>query len=175
MAEYLYTIKYRQTDEILFQGSQGKCTEFLGCDRKYLAKLAKRDRQYNADTKYAKYKVERHVQGEHSLGGSRIKDVVCCDCGVFMENVSAKRKRCPECAYKHDLEQNRNRMRMVRNLKNLPPPIPSNPGREYCEGCVYYRGDFEINKCCNYYLDTGKRRPCPPGRDCTSKRSKNND
>lgn len=33
-----------------------------------------------------------------------------------------------------------------------------------CEGCRYASGAS-----CDYYLITGRRRPCPPGQDCTVK------
>ena len=36
-----------------------------------------------------------------------------------------------------------------------------------CEGCVYFFGDY--SKFCNYIFVKGKRRPCPPGKDCTVK------
>ena len=32
-------------------------------------------------------------------------------------------------------------------------------------GCYYYGG-----WCCDYMLMTGRRRPCPPGAECTVKR-----
>lgn len=35
-----------------------------------------------------------------------------------------------------------------------------------CEGCIYFGGRWETVKCCNYFLITGKRRPCPVGKDC---------
>ena len=38
-----------------------------------------------------------------------------------------------------------------------------------CKGCVYcssIAGD-SYYLICNYFLMTDKRRPCPPGRDCT--------
>ena len=38
---------------------------------------------------------------------------------------------------------------------------------EYCDKCVYYLGWGSGTKMCNYYLMTGKRRPCDPGTGCT--------
>lgn len=32
-----------------------------------------------------------------------------------------------------------------------------------CNGCYYYGGKAETVKCCNYYLITGRRRPCEAG------------
>ena len=36
-----------------------------------------------------------------------------------------------------------------------------------CRGCFYCGGKTEYVKCCNYYLITGKRRPCEAGDGCT--------
>ena len=36
-----------------------------------------------------------------------------------------------------------------------------------CKGCFFFGGKAESVKCCNYYLITGKRRPCEPGEGCT--------
>lgn len=37
----------------------------------------------------------------------------------------------------------------------------------YCQKCIYYVvASYEV-LCCNYYLITGKRRPCDPGTGCT--------
>ena len=41
-----------------------------------------------------------------------------------------------------------------------------------CEGCYFYGGRWETAKCCNYFLITGKRRPCPPGKDCIVRKGK---
>ena len=42
-------------------------------------------------------------------------------------------------------------------------------GREYCRGCVHFRGHTSFDRCCNYIFDTQHRRPCPPGEGCTVK------
>ena len=42
--------------------------------------------------------------------------------------------------------------------------------KKYCDNCVYSSGITGLNmRCCNYYLATGQRRPCPPGKGCTVK------
>lgn len=40
----------------------------------------------------------------------------------------------------------------------------------YCKGCIYRGGQSGLIKCCNYYLITNKRRPCPAGDGCTVRR-----
>ena len=35
-----------------------------------------------------------------------------------------------------------------------------------CQGCYYFGGRWKYSQCCNYYLITNKRRPCPPGDLC---------
>lgn len=42
------------------------------------------------------------------------------------------------------------------------------PGSDHpCEGCVHFYGAYRYNRCCNYLFDTGNRRPCPAGEECT--------
>lgn len=36
-----------------------------------------------------------------------------------------------------------------------------------CKGCIYH------SNVCNYLFDTGHRRPCPPGKACTVKTTRN--
>lgn len=45
-------------------------------------------------------------------------------------------------------------------------------GRKYCVGCGYFYGYYEGSRCCNYIFVRGEKRPCPPGKDCTERRSK---
>ena len=39
---YDYTIRDRQTNKVLFEGSSGQCAEFLGCSRQTVAVMAER-------------------------------------------------------------------------------------------------------------------------------------
>ena len=42
--------------------------------------------------------------------------------------------------------------------------------KSYCDNCVYSGAITGLSvRCCNYFLATGKRRPCPPGEGCTVK------
>lgn len=42
--------------------------------------------------------------------------------------------------------------------------------RHYCDNCVYSGVLTGIpTRCCNYFLVTNQRRPCPPGEGCTVK------
>ena len=40
----------------------------------------------------------------------------------------------------------------------------------HCCNCYYYQGGSELDLCCCYILLNGKKRPCPPGKDCTVKK-----
>lgn len=166
----LYIVKDIQTDEILCQGSARDCAGFLGCKANYVRVLATKQPEYSVKTKYSGYSVERFPDGEVKRGGAHRKDVVCCDCGVLMKNAAAHAKRCPACKRKHDLERKRQRMREIRNSMDRTPIV--NEHKDGCEGCAYYFGDYEANKCCNYIFIERKRRPCPPGKDCTVKTKK---
>ena len=169
MAGYLFTVKDRQTDEILCQGSAQECADFIGCKNSYIRDLTRKQPEYKINHKYSAYKVERQVVGEVKRGGAHKKDVICCDCGVLMVNACVLRKRCPECQKKHETDARRERMRRMRETGLVASPKIQNENNNYCEGCKHFRGEFVINQCCNYLFDTGKRRPCPPGKDCTVK------
>ena len=38
--------------------------------------------------------------------------------------------------------------------------------KHICDGCDYFGGYNRFSACCNYFLITGKRRPCPTGKEC---------
>ena len=90
MAGYLFTVKDRQTDEILCQGSAQECADFIGCKNSYIRDLTRKQPEYKINHKYSAYKVERQVVGEIKRGGAHKKDVICCDCGVLMVNACVK-------------------------------------------------------------------------------------
>ena len=56
---------------------------------------------------------------------------------------------------------------------HLPNPAAGTDRRhkgekaEPCKGCFYYGGKAKSVKCCNYFLITGRRRPCETGDVCT--------
>lgn len=39
----------------------------------------------------------------------------------------------------------------------------------HCKGCIYLGCVGGGMGCCNYIFIEGKRRPCPPGKECTVK------
>ena len=170
MDTYIYTVKDRETGEILFRGDADACAEFVGCPSHNIPALATRPPEYKRKSRYSMYLVERHSDGNPTRGGERRKDIKCCDCGVLMKNVGANRRRCPECSYNYSLVKNREYMRNLLGIKSPLAPI-HNPNSKYCEGCIYFQGDSM--RCCNYIFIVGNRRPCPPGKDCTVKRYQN--
>ena len=84
------------------------------------------------------------IQRWQSAGWRKSMDNRCVCCG---EIIPEGRQVCPACEEK-------------------PAKKVSN---EFCLDCIYFQGEFEINRCCMYYLTTDKRRPCPPGDGCTVK------
>lgn len=176
MAAYIYTVKDRQTDEILFKGYQRECGDIIGCDPKYIRVLSEKERQSKASTKYSKFKVERQwdERAANVHGGKRIRDMVCRDCGILMKDASAKRQRCPECAAKWAVEHNRIQMRQRRNQEktiSVTGDVATLQARMQapCLGCVYFTGELTYASACNYIFIENKRRPCPPGKACTEK------
>ena len=41
-----------------------------------------------------------------------------------------------------------------------------------CDGCFYYRSLNNTDWYCTYIFEEGRRRPCPPGAECTVKITK---
>ena len=164
MVEYI--VRNRETGDVLAKGDSVCCAEVVGCEYSYIRTLAKLEHKLNS--KYSMFEVERIGDGKGERGGAHKRDVICCDCGLLMKNTSVSRRRCPECARKHSNASKAQRMREIRGTANSPSPI-RNPNIKGCEGCIYLRGEYDINKCCNYIFIKGERRPCPPGEGCTVK------
>lgn len=101
-------------------------------------------------------------------------DKPCEDCGVLMVNVAPMRKICHACAKKR-AKKNKKKYRTERPTgktdKKIMPPI-SNPNEKYCRDCYYWTGMNSGCYCCNYIFYENRKRPCPPGKDCTVKRRK---
>jgi len=109
------------------------------------------------------------------MGANNYTTKTCIECGAVMENCGVARKRCPECARIWARVQNaiaKERQRERTRLGIVIPKIAPIVSNEYCEDCICYYGDSENNKCCNYIFIHGTKRPCPPGKDCTVKKTR---
>lgn len=42
-------------------------------------------------------------------------------------------------------------------------------GEHPCNGCDFFYAEYAVNRCCNYLLDTNRKRPCAFGEGCTVK------
>lgn len=96
-------------------------------------------------------------------------DKICEDCGELMVQVAPQKRFCPECAKKRNKkskEESELKSWVVRAVQMV-----TNPHAKYCFGCVHCRSDYG-SKYCNYIFDEDHRRPCPPGKDCTEKKTK---
>lgn len=169
MAAYIYTVKDRQTGDVLFRGYQQECGDFIGCDPKYIWVLSEKKQQPTAKTKYAKYKVERAWdEGAISLhGGKREKDTSCLSCGKSLFGVISTRKRCPECAAKWKKDYNRQQMQARRNqpqteCSSLELDHIQADMQKPCIGCVYFTGMSTYARTCNYIFLEDHSRGCPP-------------
>ena len=64
----------------------------------------------------------------------------------------------------------------VEEKKKKTPP-KQKVETKYCVGCTYWRFLAPVaqggGKCCHYILDNERKRPCPPGRECTEYTKKN--
>lgn len=177
MAAYIYTIKDRETEEILFRGRQTECAYFINCDPSYVWTLSERTEATVAKTKYAKYIVEREwdLGTESQHGGTRQKDTACLSCGKPLVGVVSTRKRCPECAPKWQKEYNRMKMRMRRNKQHALPGVQEADIEQIemqkpCIGCAYFTGLSTYARTCNYIFLEDHSRGCPPGAKCTKRK-----
>ena len=165
MAAYIYTVKDRQTGEELFAGREEPCAKFLDCSVGYLRSLARRE-DIPDKSQWAHVAVERQLEDTARI---------CVDCGAEMVNVSPKRKRCPKCARKRNQELMRSykESHQVHRRDEKTAQGPSQAEMQKpCIGCAYFGGENNLNNSCNYIFIVGKRRPCPPGKDCTVKKPK---
>ena len=175
MPSYIYTVKDRCTGEILCSGNPGACAAVIGCDQKYVWVLSEKGTRPVPDSKYSRFVVERTWDEKAAAmhGGKRTRDIECLDCGTPLENVSAKRKRCPECAEKWRKEYNRQKQRERRNLskeacKLLDLDREQTETQEACAGCIYFYGRSTLAMTCNYIFCEGHSRGCPPGNPAES-------
>lgn len=163
MAVYIYTVKDRETGEELLQGREGACARYLDCSEDYVRTLAKRERA-PSKTRFGHVVVERCLEDV---------PVRCVDCRVVIPNAGPMCKRCPECARRRNLEQAR-RNRQEHPTVGSTRDISEAQARMQrpCIGCAYFGGENNVNNSCNYIFIEDKRRPCPPGKDCTVKKPK---
>ena len=177
MAAYIYTIKDRETKEVLFRGRQTECAYFIDCDPSYVWTLSERTEAPIAKTKYAKYIVEREwdSSAESQHGGIRQKDTVCLSCGKPLVGVASTRKRCPGCAEKWNKEHKRLQNQIRRNQPQALRGIKDIDREQFemqkpCVGCAYFTGLSTYARTCNYIFLEDRSRGCPPGAKCTKRK-----
>ena len=172
MEVYIYTVTDRQTGEELFKGLAGQCAKFLSCSEDYVRNIAKRQ-DVPLKTRFGHLKVERHL--------ADMPQVKCEGCGVVIPNAGSNRKWCPECSRQRGIEQARRYRQEHRPVQGqqqvagdcLDVPQTQEQRQKHCKGCVYLGGHPDY-RTCNYIFIEDKRRPCPPGKDCTVKKLKKN-
>ena len=102
-------------------------------------------------------------------------DKPCKNCGKLMIAVDPRRLFCVDCRkenvrkhnerYRDKHREEINRKAREKAKKALPVVRTVD---EFCDGCIYLGGENRNDlKCCNYFLRTDKRRPCPAGKGCT--------
>ena len=108
------------------------------------------------------------------MGRHRNVNKPCNGCGVMMENVSPLRKYCRSCLEKriNDSKEKYREERKGVKLSRTQGAPTLNPNAKYCKGCWYWGGNSDSSDCCNYIFREGHKRPCPPGKDCTVKKTR---
>lgn len=109
-----------------------------------------------------------------SIKNAKYEDKICVCCGKTIPKAHHKTMYCDECkdiyqrkTQKEYQTEYRERKR-AEKAKYAPPKPQEKTTDKFCRGCIY----FDYYKCCNYFLVTGKHRPCPPGKGCTEKKKR---
>ena len=168
MEVYIYTVTDRQTGEELFKGLAGQCAKFLSCSEDYVRTLAKQKVAPKV-TRYGHLNVERRVED--------MPLVKCEGCGVVIPNAGNNRRFCAKCNRLRSIERSQKRYQEQLKVQQqaagdrLDVPQTQEQMQKHCKGCVYLGGHPDY-RTCNYIFIEDKRRPCPPGKDCTVKKLK---
>lgn len=166
MGRYLYTIKDKNTGNVLFVGGEGAAARFLDCDTNYLCSLARRTAVTGKQTTYGDKEVMREW----------VETVVACQCcGIEMKNVRPNQLYCPECAKKRKNSRNSKGVEMQCLQEDGTMISVDEKQREMqkrCHGCVYFGGEKYMNASCNYLFIVGHSRGCPGGDNCTKRKTK---
>lgn len=173
---YMYTIRSRETGEVLFKGRRKECCAFLGCSASTLSVITSGKRQ-NGEL------AQRYIIDHEQCAALDRKDIICEECGCLVRNVDHRKRLCPACAQRREKEQRKREQRERTNpLEKKREPTKQAPAarteeeifqdlrrmQKKCAGCIYLGGRQEL-KTCNYIFLKDRKRPCPPGDGCTVK------
>ena len=99
-----------------------------------------------------------------------MNDRRCAICHAVFTPRANRQRVCLECRpffrqYRDDEDKARAaRYADAKKAKIFLSEFPAAPG---CDGCKYWRTIDSGCMSCNYLLDTARKRPCLPGRNCT--------
>ncbi len=101
----------------------------------------------------------------------KCKDKRCAICKQVFTPTNGRQLYCEECMPYVRTYRTEKRARIFRqaDARVSGTPLSSYPAAEGCNGCNYWRllGGTGGEKACHYLIDTGRRRPCLPGKNCT--------
>ena len=166
MGIYIYTVMDRKTGKILYSGKERDAAEYVGCSREYMRQLASHGTQPIKRTAFGHLVVSREWE--------EIK-VFCADCGQEIPNAAPTRERCDVCRerrLRQQAEQHRKKAKEQKGVNRAVYPMSQAELQRPCIGCLYFGGENNINKPCNYIFIEGHRRGCQPGAGCTKKKLK---
>lgn len=168
MGRYIYTVKDRITDEVLFVGGETACAEYLDCTPTYVSTMASRELSRKNKARFSDVVVTREF---------REWDVYCKDCGAKIPGARPNRVRCDTC---------KNKRKRMQEMRYRDPELPvvlddnymtteekQRAMQEACHGCVYFGGENYMNATCNYLFIVGHSRGCQPGKECIRRKNRN--
>ena len=165
MGRYLYTIKDKETGEVLFVGGEGASAKFLDCEPSYMSALGR-----NASTE------KRTIYGDKVITREWTDtSVECMRCGITIKNTCANQKYCTNCA-RMRRKLSRNKGIQIQYLQEdgilLRIQEKQQLMQERCHGCIYFGAENYMNATCNYLFIVGHSRGCPPGEGCTVRKER---
>lgn len=166
MGRYLYTIKDKQTGEVLFAGGEGDSARFLNCDPVYMSNITRRGTMAG----------KRIFYGNKEITRQWVDAIVECQmCGITIENGRPNQKYCRACAKKRKNSHISSGISMQCLQEDgilIHIQQKQRQMQEHCRGCIYFGGENYMNASCNYLFIVGHSRGCPPGAGCTVRKEK---
>ena len=147
---YMYTVRSRETGEILFQGRKEECCAFLGCSANTLYRIAI-DKHKNSAF------AQRYLITHEQCQALDRKDIICEECGCVVRNVDKRKRLCPACAQRREKERRARDRASAKKKESMQSSLRHQCARkkrysEICAVCrktvqgVFFSGEGRISK-----------------------------
>lgn len=110
----------------------------------------------------------------------KVFDKICTCCGGAFQAESRNKRLCPMCAavkLEQRIKKARAGYKKPASVKNVPKvaavkTASERPDVKKCKTCFYSAHLDNYITICDYLSIAGRRRPCPPGAECTCYKEK---